>query len=98
MIPEAAQAAQAALGHLDRLLAERPRETHEALSLAVRGVVGIRDALIARRRAGGDVEADLAEANKLVTTAISAQFPISDMQWDRVERMRDGLQAMLRVP
>ena len=97
MNPEAMQAAQAALGHLDRLLAERPRETHEELSLAVPGIVGLRDALIARRRAGDDVEADLAEVNKLVTTAIGAQFPISDMQWDRVERMRDGLRAMVRV-
>ena len=75
----------------------RPREPHEELSPAVRGIVGIRDALIARRRAGDDVEADLAEVNKLVTTAVGAQFPISDMQWDRVERVRDGLQAMVRV-
>ena len=96
MSPEAVQAAQAALGRLDRLLAERPRETHEELSFAVRGIVGIRDALIARRRDGGDVEAELAEVNKLVTTAIGAQFPISDMQWDRVERMRDGLRSVLR--
>ena len=97
MNPEAVQAAQAAVGRLDHLLAGRPQETHEELSFAVRGIVGIRDALIARRRAGDDVEAVLAEVNKLVTTAIGAQFPISDMQWDRVERMRDGLRSVLRV-
>ena len=96
MNPEAVQAAQAAIGRLDHLLAERPHETHEELSFAVRGIVGIRDALIARRRDGDDVEAVLAEVNKLVTTAIGAQFPISDMQWDRVERMRDGLRSVLR--
>ena len=97
MNPEAVQTAQAALGRLDRLLAGRPQETHEELSLTVRGIVGIRDALIARRRAGGDVEAVLAEVNKLVTTAIGAQFPINDMQWDRVEKMRDDLQSVLRA-
>ena len=87
-----------ALARLDRLLLERPQETHAELTLAVRGIVQIRDLLIERRRAGDmsdDAQDRLGRMNRLVSTAISAQFPVTGMHWDRVEKTRDGLRSLL---
>ena len=99
MIDPLARAAGAeAMSRLDKLLETRPHETHEEVTQAVRGIVRIRDALIELRRAGADtpgLQDTLAQANRLVSTAIGAQFPITGMHWERVEKTRDGLRALL---
>ncbi|WP_431271816.1 hypothetical protein [Dankookia sp. P2] len=93
--PETRQAAGAALRRLDRLLAERPHEVHEDLSEAVRGIVCIRDDLIQRVRADGDGKDQLDRVNQLVSIAVGAEFPVTGLHWERVEKTRDGLRALL---
>lgn len=93
--PEARQAAEAALRRLDRLLAERPHEVHEHLSEAVRGIVSMRDDLIQRVRANGSRKDLLDQVNQLVSIAVGAEFPVTGLHWDRVEKTRDGLRALL---
>ena len=95
---ETRQAAEAALHRLDRLLAERPHEVHEDLSEAVRGIVAIRDDLIQRMRADGGGRDLLDRTNTLVSIAVGAEFPVTGLHWDRVEKTRDGLRALLAAP
>lgn len=96
MIPETArETAEAALRRLDRILAERPAEVHADLAAAVRGVIALRDALIHHRRATGAAGESLEQANRLVSLAVSAEFPIAGLHWDRIEATRDGLRQVL---
>ncbi|TDH60872.1 hypothetical protein E2C06_19830 [Dankookia rubra] len=93
--PKARQAAAAALDRLDRLLAERPHEVHADLSEAVRSIAGVRDDLIQQVRADGSGRHLLDWVNQLVSVAVSAEFPVTGLHWDRVEKTRDGLRALL---
>src|SRR4051794_38338061 len=92
---EAQQAAEAALQRLDHILAERPHEVHEDLSEAVRGIVAIRDDLIRRLRADGGGRDLLDRTNMLVSIAVGAEFPVTGLHWDRIEKTRDGLRELL---
>ena len=97
MIPAEAQVA-AVLPKLDRLLAERSGDAHQTLTEAVRAAVAIRDELIARLRSeagDGHVRDRLHAANLLVSTAVGAQFPVTGIHWDRVEKTREGLRTII---
>jgi hypothetical protein len=95
---EARQAAEAALRRLDRILAERPREVHEDLSDAVRDIVALRDDLIRSLRsgqAGPGMRDRLDHANRLVSVAIGAEFPVTGLHWERIETTRGLLRKLL---
>ena len=37
----------------------------------------------------------LDRANMLVSIAVGAEFPVTGLHWDRIEKTRDGLRALL---
>ena len=93
--------AREALETYERLLAERPDEVHQPLSEAARTVFRLRDALVARRRAGEgsqDSSQRLDDANALASLAFSCQFPIAGVKWSRMEMARDALRDFVAAP
>lgn len=93
------QAGESALAHLDHLLAHRPERVHEELTHAMRGIVRIRDRLIERLRSANEPSPALRErldrVNVLVSIAFGAQFPVTGVHWERIEKTRDELRAMM---
>lgn len=98
MTGAATEAARVVLPDLDRLLAERSGDAHQVLTDATRAAVAIRDELIMRLReepSARPLRERLQQANLLVSTAVGAQFPVTGLHWDRVEKTRDGLKRMI---
>lgn len=93
------EAGETALAHLDHLLAQRPERVHDELTHAMRGIVRVRDRLIERLRSTNEPSPTLRKrldrANILVSTAFGAQFPVTGVHWERIEKTRDGLKALM---
>jgi hypothetical protein len=66
-------------------LAERREDiTHDALAGAVRCVIRLRDALIAGRRRGLELDEILRRVNSMLSLAASAEFPIVGVRHERI--------------
>jgi hypothetical protein len=93
------QLAEEAIRCYERILAERPDETHHPLSIAARTVFRLRDLLIERQRRHGEsraVRSQLERANALTSLAYSCQFPIAGVKWQRMEATRDALKDFVK--
>ncbi|MBV9521902.1 MAG: hypothetical protein JO010_03870 [Alphaproteobacteria bacterium] len=92
---------EAALGALDRCLAQGADKLGERIAEAVRRLVVLRDGLIARRRSGESTtfERDrLDRTNAIISLVVGAEFPIQGLHRERVQGARDALAAMLGKP
>jgi hypothetical protein len=81
----------------DAALADKPHASHAKITDATRAIVRLRDALIARRRNGGDADEALGRVNAVLSAADGAQFPIIGVRWERIETTRDALKEALRA-
>lgn len=92
--PDEAALRDAAIAAYDRVLADEPTLSHQALAEATQAVVRLRDALIARGRATGDVPDALAAVNAIVSLAWAAQMPVAGVRRDRMEQTREALRDL----
>jgi formate dehydrogenase major subunit len=84
------QAAEAALGMLDKLLAERPERVGHDFSAATRWIAAYRDELIAEWRRTG-CEADrrrLGKVNAVLSVVLGGHYPLGKVPWDSIELAR----------
>ena len=89
----------ASLEALDRALAARPHRDGQAFTEATKPMCAYRDDLRhAVRAAPDDLEARrrLKAANVAVTLMLAGHYPLGDMPWDRIEALREHLEAMRR--
>ena len=87
-----------ALARLDHLLRDHPAQLAAELTDAVRAVVGLRDAMIARRNRAGRataIDQRLERVNGVLSALISNEFPLTGVRWQRIERARDALRDIL---
>jgi hypothetical protein len=88
--------AQDARGIYARLVEERPESAHQLLTDAMRHLMRLRDALIARARLGdGGADRLLPRVNAVASLGFGCQFPVAGVKWSRMEGARDALDALL---
>lgn len=80
---------------LDHILDEEASQVSEKLAEAVELLVGLRDGLIDRQRAGEPCGQWLGQTNALISSMLGTEFPIKGLQWNRVCETRDALKRML---
>jgi hypothetical protein len=88
---------QAALSVLDRVLEEPPERMTGDLPEAVRGLVCVRDWLIARRRAepgAGDVQERLDRTNAILSVVTGGEYPLVGVRRQRIVEARDALRQL----
>jgi hypothetical protein len=88
---------QAALSVLDRVLQEPPERMAGDLPEAVRGLVCVRDWLIARRRAepgDGDVKERLDRTNAILSVVTGGEYPLVGIRRQRIVEARDALRQL----
>ncbi|GAA0575871.1 hypothetical protein [Caenispirillum bisanense] len=86
---------RSALGSLDRILEEKPERHHDEVLEAVRCMVTMRDAIIARRRGGGDVDDELEQVNAVLSVLTAGSFPVVGLRHERLARARDLLACLM---
>jgi hypothetical protein len=88
----------ACIGVLERVLDERPEKVHADLVAVSRGVVALRDALIAARAestTGGLPVERLPEVNAILSMVTGAEFPLVGVRWQRMKKAEEQLRALL---
>jgi hypothetical protein len=88
---------QAALRVLDRVLEEPPDRMTGDLPAAVRGIVCVRDWLIARRRAepgSPEVQERLDRTNAILSVVTAGEYPLVGVRRQRIVEARDALAAL----
>jgi hypothetical protein len=87
--------ARATVERLDRIVSSKDAssEFHE-LSEVTRGIVRMRDQLIARLRSegpGNGVRERLDRINAVLSLTAAAELPLQGIHWDRIKKARDAL-------
>ena len=86
-----------ALGHIDRALDGKPRKDGRELSAALRCLAEYRDRITAayRERPDGNGRELLHHVNGVISSVMSVQFPVGDVQWDELDAARRWLAEAL---
>lgn len=88
--------ATAALKSVEALLQEQdPAESYEPIAEAVRCLIQLRNHLIATGRRRSLHSARLVQVNALLSLAVSAEYPLVGVRWQRVCMVRDELRQLL---
>ena len=89
---------EAALGALDRLLADRPDRVSHDFSAAMRCLTDFREHMLghARREDTTQARERLARLNAVISVFYGGQFPIGAVPWKHLEKARDGFAALLQ--
>lgn len=99
MTDELRALAQHALQVIERVLAEKSaKQEFQDTAEAARCIVRMRDHLIGRVRAEGPssgARETLEHVNVLLSMVGAAEFPLSGIHWDRMQKTRDLLKEML---
>ena len=70
---------------------------HDAIEQATVDTVAVRDALIAAQRTGEGGHDDARQrVNALLSLIVSAEFPLVDVRWKRIESAREDLAQLAR--
>ena len=91
--------ADAALGKLDKVLAEKPEKSGGDFSEAMQHLTAFRTGLAARMRQAGASDADrvrLRHLNGVVSAVYGGHFPLGPVPWEAVSAARDALAELLR--
>ena len=91
------RAGRAALAHIDRAIADRPRRDGVTLKSAVQAMAEFRDHFIARHRGEGGSRwlPALERVNAVISVVLAAEFPIGEMPWGELCKARGWLDAIL---
>lgn len=87
--------AEAAIRDVEVALGAGEAVTHAEIRVATQAIVALRDRCIERYRAGALDREVLERANALVSLSYGAEFPLSGLHRDRLEKTRDALRALL---
>jgi hypothetical protein len=85
-----------AIGALERLLAEHPKNPEGELVEATAALVRLRDRLIAMNREtplAGHARERLQNTNAVISILMAGHYPIEGMRWDCIKQARDALSA-----
>ncbi len=82
--------ADAALGMLDKLLAERPERVGHDFSAAVRWIAAYRDELTAewRRTESAADRLRLGKVNAVLSVVVGGHYPLGKVPWQSIEQAR----------
>ncbi len=89
--------ARAALDHLDAAVGEKGEGLSELMARAMREMVGARDDLTARMRAGHAAGDRLDRVNAVLSLVYSAAYPIVGVRRERIEHARNALRDLLKA-
>ena len=85
-----------ALGHIARVLAQRPFKDDYELSHATRCLAAFRDVLIVARRKGEGADGErLARANAIISVVMGMHFPVGDAPWGEFEKAQVWLRDLV---
>lgn len=91
--------AREALTIMDRVLDQRSAEQEfEDVAKATRAIVAMRDRLIGRVRSGDaskETRGELDRVNQLLSMSSAAEYPLTGIHWERMEKTRDLLREMV---
>jgi hypothetical protein len=91
--------ARETLSAFERLIEKAQEVEHEELAIATRCIVRLRDAMVADRRQGDDwngrQQETLDRVNSMLSVAISAEFPLVGVRWERLCMLRDALRELI---
>lgn len=85
------------VGALDAAIALGPDAPHQDIADAVRCVIDLRNHVIALKREGKLNQAQVDQANSLVSLAYGAEHPLIGFHLHRLEQTRDGARKLGRA-
>ena len=83
------------LAALDKLLAERPERGGRDFSEATRCLTAYREEVLGC--AGLDQARRLAVVNAAISVVIGGHFPLGEVPWDQIERVRERLGELVEA-
>lgn len=97
LTPEIQAHGEAALKGLNELPGQDNSETRKKLLEITQQLVRMRDALIAQRRAGENVDYFLTRTNAILSSLFGTEFPVNGFNKKRVDETRYALERLLGI-